>query len=244
MTAEPMSDLEALAAEYALGSLDASDRRRAQDLLRRNEAFAELVARWETQLAPLADGVRPVEPPADLWRRIEHELGGAGLARPVAGAAAPGGRPLLASLAFWRWTTLGASGLAAAAAALALYFGALGGGSLPADGQRYVAVLNAGQDQPALVITVDTRSGRMTIRPVQTEQPQNTSLQLWLVAGGTPRPLGLLDPLERTSLSLPPAEAGLREASLAVSLEPPGGSPTGLPTGPVLYHGKLLPLDE
>jgi anti-sigma-K factor RskA len=31
-------------------------------------------------------------------------------------------------------------------------------------------------------------------------------------------------------------------AALAVSLEPPGGSPTGLPTGPVIASGKLTKL--
>jgi anti-sigma-K factor RskA len=33
-----------------------------------------------------------------------------------------------------------------------------------------------------------------------------------------------------------------KEAVLAVSLEPPGGSPTGQPTGPVIANGKLAQL--
>jgi anti-sigma-K factor RskA len=32
-----------------------------------------------------------------------------------------------------------------------------------------------------------------------------------------------------------------QSAVLAVSIEPPGGSPTGLPTGPVRYKGSVLP---
>ena len=61
-----------------------------------------------------------------------------------------------------------------------------------------------------------------------------------------PQPLGLLDPAQEISLQLDPqAEAGVGpSAALAVSLEPPGGSPTGLPTGPVIYQGPLLALDD
>jgi anti-sigma-K factor RskA len=33
-----------------------------------------------------------------------------------------------------------------------------------------------------------------------------------------------------------------KEAVLAVSVEPPGGSPTGQPTGPVIANGKLAAL--
>jgi anti-sigma-K factor RskA len=46
------------------------------------------------------------------------------------------------------------------------------------------------------------------------------------------------------TLTLPPALAALAKdnAVLAVSLEPPGGSPTGAPTGPVIASGKLTNL--
>jgi anti-sigma-K factor RskA len=88
----------------------------------------------------------------------------------------------------------------------------------------------------------------MTIRPLETAAVEDRALQLWLVAGSQapPRSLGLLDPVHEIALQLDPrAEARLRpSASLAVSLEPPGGSPTGLPTGPVIYQGPLLALAE
>jgi anti-sigma-K factor RskA len=65
------------------------------------------------------------------------------------------------------------------------------------------------------------------------------AFELWAIAGGPPRPLGLLRPAGGERLVLA-AGTVPRDGVLAVSLEPAGGSPTGLPTGPVLYQGKIL----
>ena len=43
----------------------------------------------------------------------------------------------------------------------------------------------------------------------------------------------------RVTLPAPPDVALANVPALAVSLEPAGGSPTGAPTGPVLYTGKV-----
>jgi anti-sigma-K factor RskA len=39
------------------------------------------------------------------------------------------------------------------------------------------------------------------------------------------------------------SSASFGDTVFAVSLEPRGGSPTGQPTGPVLWTGKLVPVD-
>ena len=69
--------------------------------------------------------------------------------------------------------------------------------------------------------------------------------ELWLIpAGGKPLPLGVLLADRPTQITIPPAFAdqARRDAIFAVSLEPPGGSPTGEPTGPVIGSGKLTNL--
>jgi anti-sigma-K factor RskA len=68
------------------------------------------------------------------------------------------------------------------------------------------------------------------------------SLQLWaLPATGNPRSLGLVPASGVATIMLPTAAGtALKDIpALAVSLEPSGGSPTGLPTGPVLYSGPV-----
>ena len=247
MISQRQSEMDILAAEYALGSLENEERRAAQDLLKHDADFARLVLDWQYRLGALADTIAPVEPPDDLWLKIESRLlpesAPASVARATARPAQKVGTSLLHSLAFWRWTSFGAMAAAAASLAFAVYVGGATS-RLEVRSQRYIAVLNAGENRPALVVTIDQGTHQMTIRPVRAEQPAGKSLQLWLVAGDTPRPLGLLNADARTSLSLQPTlDAGIATGVLAVSLEPEGGSPTGLPTGPVVYQGELLPLD-
>ena len=69
--------------------------------------------------------------------------------------------------------------------------------------------------------------------------------ELWLIpADGKPRSVGLLRADQTVTLTLPAEFAAFAkgDAVLAVSLEPPGGSTTGLPTGPVIATGKLTSL--
>ena len=66
--------------------------------------------------------------------------------------------------------------------------------------------------------------------------------ELWLLpADRPPVSLGLLEPAGDNRRPLTPEVERMLQAGamLAVSLEPPGGSPTGQPTGPVVSTGKL-----
>ena len=98
---------ERLAAEYALGTLRGAARRRLQRWMRGDAALALVVARWEARLAPLAEAVAPVTPPARLWREINAQLDAPGERL----RAAPGG--LWNNVAFWRSFGLAAGGAAA-----------------------------------------------------------------------------------------------------------------------------------
>jgi len=63
-----------------------------------------------------------------------------------------------------------------------------------------------------------------------------------LIAGDNPpQSLGLLPANGAIRLTIPDDLQALASANsvFAVSLEPPGGSPTGLPTGPVVAQGVL-----
>ena len=70
-------------------------------------------------------------------------------------------------------------------------------------------------------------------------------MELWVIpSGGKPHSLGLIDPERSVKVMVPPE---LRphvtaDSILAISVEPPGGSPTGQPTGPVIANGKLAAL--
>ncbi|MGO9686539.1 MAG: anti-sigma factor domain-containing protein, partial [Beijerinckiaceae bacterium] len=103
----------------------------------------------------------------------------------------------------------------------------------------YVAVVNRGGALPALIVRVDLATQSIFVRPVATEVPSGRSLELWYIGQGkAPRSMGLVDKTPR-EMALP-HDAVIDKANFAVTVEPEGGSPTGGPTGPVVYSGQLI----
>lgn len=85
----------------------------------------------------------------------------------------------------------------------------------------------------------------MIVVPASVTDLNQRVLELWIIApGDRPRSLGLIEPGRPVHIHVPPTLMPhfSTAATLAVSLEPPGGSPTGLPTGPVIANGKLTNL--
>jgi anti-sigma-K factor RskA len=213
-----------LAAEYVLGTLRGRARERLRRWLRDDAELAREVAQWEARLAPMAAVVRPVAPPARLWQRIENRLESA--KRPSS---------------FWKALGLIASGAVAALLVVAVLFRPAPT-SLPGS---YIAVLSDPKtNRPVLVASAERGE---TVLRVNTLDPaihvSGRSLELWaLPPGGKPKSLGVLASTARGSLKLAAAaDQTLGDVpALAVSLEPPGGSPTGQPTGPVLYTGPCV----
>jgi anti-sigma-K factor RskA len=240
MSGEP-DDRDLRAAEYVLGTLSASERA-AMELERTVDPNTDAAVRgWERRLAPLAGIVPPAAPGSRVWAAIEAALRG----RAVAPAPAPANDNRVAELARavrrWRWTAAGAGALAAGLA-LFIFLGEVAGLRPGAPQSRYLAVVNRGGEAPALLISIDVAAGTAQVRPVGAEAPAGKSLELWYVgAGQAPKSLGVIG-TEAKRLPLPAASdpAGLSEGLFAVSVEPPGGSPTGAATGPVVYTGKLI----
>ena len=75
-------DIDALAAEYVLGTLDADERARAQALLPVDHALAAKVRIWERRLSELHLMVEPVEPDGDVWDRIKSKVEPSAFAAP------------------------------------------------------------------------------------------------------------------------------------------------------------------
>jgi anti-sigma-K factor RskA len=193
----------------------------------------------------MARSVPPVRPPARLWRAIEARLGAT-----LAGAG------LWHSLAFWRGLGLAASGTAAS---LLFVLVALGPGApqpapapvvlrvpsneMPA---TYLAVLSDSKThKPMLVAAASRTSDQLWVKTLDPSiNVPDRSLELWAImpAGQPPKSLGMVGKGDKTMLPLHAvADRSLGDVPmLAVSLEPMGGSPTGAPTGPVMYSGPCV----
>ncbi len=224
---------DALAQQYAAGTLRAGARRRFEALLPGHPQLRRAVGDWQDRLMPLTASLPPQAPPARVWAGIERRLW-------------PETRPATTAwwqrLATWRaWSAFAT--LATVALALTLV---LPGPALP----PVVVVLQgtggaAGAAATNTIVASVSADGRALVaRPVMPVSLQaDRALELWSVPPeGAPRSLGLIAADGSTVLLRERLPATLLKggtAALAVSLEPLGGSPTGTPTGPVLYAGKL-----
>jgi len=109
---------------------------------------------------------------------------------------------------------------------------------------RFVAVLQHDPTAPAFLLTLDPQSRTLTVRRVAASTETDRSYELWLISSKfqNPRSLGVVGGQEFTARPIPAnidADT-VRGGSYAISLEPVGGSPSGVPTGPVLFTGKLV----
>lgn len=214
----------ALAAEYVLGTLRGRARRRFERWLAYSAATRAQVAAWERWLAVLLETVSPVDPPARVWRAIARRLD-----------------PDRSRLHFWRRLAFLATAAASVLATVVVH------DVVTPPATRYVAVLHDAGGRAAWVVSSAEAKGAITVSALTPAPPgPQQALELWLIPEGsqTPRSLGLLQHIGRITMNLErELIVALRSGSMfAVSLEPAGGSPTGSPTGPVLYQGAWLPL--
>ncbi len=239
----------AAAGEYVMGTLDAPTRDELQRRLPLDTRLQAAVYDWQDRLLPLASRVGPEEPPPSVWQKIEASLAGARAdAKPQ---AAPQIRPDLPSgesivetvrrrLRRWQF----AGGLAMAAALVLTTLLVMRQPAI--DAPRYLTLLQAPDTQRTGWIVEATANQRIRLVPVGALDtvPAGRTLQFWTKPQGAadPTSLGLVRagmPVELPASSSP----SIGEQQLfELTLEPEAGSPTGRPTGPILYVGRSVRL--
>lgn len=208
---------DSLAAEYVLGTLEAREAASLRARMETDAPLAAAVADWERRLAPLLTLAPPEAPPPDLWTRIERSLG------------------TVPARKAWRfpWPALGL-GASAVAAGLAAFLVLR-----PTPQAPLMTVLLTSRDQPAWLVEAQGDTIRLAALNRREIEPGRVA-QLWALPQGATAPtsLGLVPESGRFSVTpttLRPSPGMLIE----ITLEPPGGSPTGRPTGPILFIGRL-----
>jgi anti-sigma-K factor RskA len=224
---------DALAAQYVAGTLRGRARRRFEGLLGAHAALRAAVRRWQDRLIPLTAVLAPQTQPLRVWQSVERTL--------WPQLATPAMQPWWQRLVVWRAAS-GAASMAAFALAVLL--------ALPTvQAPPIVVVLqgtgDAAQPPGSFVASFSADGRALVTRPLMpVALESNRVLELWAVPPqGAPRSLGLISTngvtvVGRDKLPQHVLDAA-RTSALAVSVEPPGGSPTGAPTGPVVYAGKL-----
>lgn len=227
----PNEERDLLAGEYVLGTLEPAEAQRVAEQAREDAALAAAIAAWQTRLAPLTLLATPVIPPPGVWNRIADSTG---LRQPDRAPRTSRWATLWHDTAAWRWAT----GASLAAAVVALVVALQPSGPSPF---RTAALLP--KDLTAAAFLADeTPRGGLRLRALTpiTVAP-GKDLELWALPPGATRPVPLgVIPVAEQRLVVSHPEVRLTEhTQLMVSLEPKGGSPTGQPTGPVLFAGTL-----
>jgi anti-sigma-K factor RskA len=243
MSTAPENERDMLAAEHALGVLEGAERADAQRLEAGDAEFAGLVAEWHERFAPLLDEIAPITPDPALWDRINSALDNEG-------GRASNVHSLQRRVAMWRTYS---AAISAVAAALLLVVGIDAFRSpapqpeQPQPQRQPVLVANvAAEDRSAaFVVSYDPADRTMLVSPAVATPAPGHDHELWLIpASGTPQSLGLVASSSPHRLPVPGAlqPQFRRDATIAISVEPVGGSPTGQPTGAVVATGKLVPV--
>ncbi|HBS61785.1 MAG TPA: hypothetical protein DEB32_03440 [Stenotrophomonas sp.] len=237
-----------LAGEYVLGVLDAAQRAEVEQRIARDPGFARLVSQWENRLAPLLDSLGTEAVPAHLWPRIRTSLGW-----PSVGATPRAWQ----RTGFWQ----GMTALAAVVALVAVLARrdvvpvapvappVAVTPTTPAEPEqatRPVTPLLHDDGSPGWLASVDKAHGKVLMVPVPAPaDAAGRAPELWLIpAGGAPRSLGLVSINRAHTVAVPDMlrDALVNGSVLAITLEPSGGAPQGIPTGPVIAKGDIANL--
>jgi len=214
----------ALAADYAIGLMPSTARRRFENLLLDDPNLRFEVAQWQESLIGLTSAIEPQPVPERVWQHILARIEPQRLHVPE--------KP-----PFWSWMRI-------AAVACTLLVAVIIGVIYNRDKPDFNATLVANNQQPAL--TVQAFDRYLKIDPVAVASVESgRSLELWAIpADGVPVSLGVIpdDGKGRVDLSANQRKLLGTQTTMAITLEPKGGSPTGKPTGPILYKGQLASL--
>lgn len=214
----------ALAADYAIGLMSTAARRRFEQLLLDDAALRTELAQWQESLASLTDAIPQQPVPEHVWQGITARI-------------EPQVLHLPEKHPFWNWLRVS---VAACSIVVLVFLGSL----YNRDDARYRATLLTADAQPAL--KVEAHADYLQVEPLTLAAVDaDRSLELWAIpADGKPISLGVIPLGGKGKVELSEAQKALigKPIALAVSLEPKGGSPTGQPTGPVLYQGALAAL--
>lgn len=224
--------IDALAAEYVLGTLSGRARRRFERWRSKEWHVERRVQAWEERLSGLALRLSPMRPSPHVWSQIEKRIGansGARTTPPQKQRAAP-----------WQAIAASVALLAVFVGGFFMYRSVVGPDLQP------LATLSAKNAvEPAWSLSADDDLRHLRARAGAGAQAQaGKSYELWALpdSGAAPVSLGVIPAVGEIDRELTDAQrAALRGSSkVAVSLEPEGGSTTGAPTGPVLFVAERV----
>ena len=202
----------------------------------------------DSKTAELASTLLPSQPAVEFDDRLPRSTAAQTIAEAETAAADQNAGP-------WRAVAIGASVIAVLLAAfiavthLAPGLIASRGAQTTASAAKpsvpqLVAVLQQEPTAPAFLVMLDPQQRAITVRRLTAAPDSGRSYELWLYSSQSPKPasLGAVGNNEVTTRPIPQNidVKTMRSATYSVSLEPASGSPTGAPSGPILFRGRMI----
>lgn len=205
------------AAEYVIGVLPSEKRREVEERMQRDEDFNKKIIFWETQLASLNESYGTVQPPKHIKTAIDAALFGQPKRR------------------WHRWASRGfwLSGAIVTTLLLVVWI------ELGFEPSKTQLIAELRGENPNTAFSIVVEENTFSIVQAEASIAADRDFELWLLAsdGAAPQSLGVFKVEDQ--LEIPNSLDFGEGVTLAVSVEPKGGSPTGQPTGPVISVGVL-----
>lgn len=225
---EEYQDIYEHAANYVIGTLTLEERQAFDTLLADNQPARDALLYWQHRLEPLNKLSPPVEPSDFTFHRINRSVDVLAELSQAPKLQIPETKQ---HSSLWRFAT---------AALLVLSVGLF---FHQEPTTTSVVVLTApGQTEPGWMIT-SYDGEQIELKPlVRTAVPDNKALEFWTKADGWEKPvsLGLVDPDKNLKKQLDSLQGIAPNQLFELTIEQAGGSPTGLPTGPVQFIGRAV----
>ena len=219
--------IDMLAAEYVLGTLKGSARKRFQRLMLSSNRVREATWMWEQHLNNLASSIKSVPPDSHVWEAISQRID-------PQQAVVPN-NVIQPKTSIWQaWS------LIATAASIVLALIIWQPQTPVGQNTQQIALFKDASEKPLWFIDINEQglsikaSDKLTART-------DKDYELWMILKGQDAPISLgLLPKDGVKSLLKDSRFNAQDiALLAISLEPIGGSPNGSPTE-VLYTTELV----
>jgi anti-sigma-K factor RskA len=220
----------ALIAEYVLGVLSAQEHDRVGRLIENDRGLQAERDFWIAHFAAFNEQYAEAPVPDHVLSSIERRVFGE--------TAKPAASHWWDSLLVWRGIAAGALAVAVAAVGFNLMQPAPGVGALTT--QLVAALEEEGSD--VKFVALYDGSGNVRLTALSGAAVPDKDFELWAIQGdNAPVSMGVIPAAERSAVTISPeVMAGWGEGSvLAITLEPPGGAPQGIPTGPIIAKGAV-----
>ena len=218
--------IDMLAAEYVLGTLKGSARKRFQRLMLSSNRVREATWMWEQHLNNLASSIKSVPPDSHVWEAISQRIDPQQVVS---------NNVIQPKTGIWQaWS------LIATAASIVLALIIWQPQTPEGQNTQQIALFKDASEKPLWFIDINEQ-GLSIKASEQLTARTDKDYELWMILKGQDIPISLgLLPKDGVKSILKDARFNAQDiALLAISIEPIGGSPNGLPSE-VLYTTELI----